>query len=377
MTSLVYYSNKLFVMTVPALILILGAIQSIFWAVAIRWAAKENHRPNRYLAVLLFAFGCGLASLSIQDSPYAFSWPHLAATAIPLSFIYPPLFYFYLRSLTRQPIERPLLHFAPFVLCALYFAPFYLSGIEEKIEWIRLSRSASPPSDVRIIEFVVLVQELAYAVLSWRSLRQHARNLRGQFSSVERLTLDWLRNFLVALLIVTAVFFTTTLIDGLAPYWTGISITVLVFWIGLMALRQPQILFDPASESGKYARSGLTATQAMEYEKSLRAVMENEKPYLNGDLTLSELAARMQISPNHLSQVLNERIRQSFYDYVNTWRVEEAKRLLRSNGDQTILAIAFDAGFRSKSGFNAAFKRFTGQTPAEYRKQQKTTCPDV
>jgi AraC-like DNA-binding protein len=358
-------------MTVPALILVLGAIQSIFWAVAILWAARENRRPNRYLALLLFAFGCGLASLSIEDSPYAFSWPHLAATAIPLSFIYPPLFYFYLRSLTRQPIERPLIHFVPFVLCVLYFAPFTLSGAEEKIEWIRLSRSASPPSDVRILELVVLMQELTYAVLSWRSLRRHAQNLRGQFSSVERLTLDWLRHFLIALLVVTAVFFTTTLIDGLAQYWTGISITVMVFWIGLMALRQPQILFDPATESAKYTRSGLTTAQAMEYEQSLRIMMENEKPYLNGDLTLSQLAAKIQISPNHLSQVLNERIGLSFHDYVNSWRVEEAKRLLRSNGNQTILAIAFDAGFRSKSGFNAAFKRTTGQSPAEYRKQSQ------
>ncbi len=98
--------------------------------------------------------------------------------------------------------------------------------------------------------------------------------------------------------------------------------------------------------------------------------MEANKPYLEGDLVLPHLAQQLGISANYLSQIINEQLRINFYDFVNGYRVEEARRLMSNAGQQkpNILNIALDSGFNSKSAFYTAFKKATSMTPTQYRK---------
>lgn len=98
--------------------------------------------------------------------------------------------------------------------------------------------------------------------------------------------------------------------------------------------------------------------------------MEEEKPYLNGKLSLKDVAQYVDISVNHLSQVINEQLHKSFFDFINTYRVEEVKRLLNESRHEqlTLLAVAYDSGFNSKSSFNSIFKKITGVTPSQYLK---------
>jgi YesN/AraC family two-component response regulator len=98
--------------------------------------------------------------------------------------------------------------------------------------------------------------------------------------------------------------------------------------------------------------------------------MEQEKPYINSDLTLTQLAEMLSISPHNLSEILNTQINQNFFDFVNQYRVEEVKKALTDPGNQhlTVLAIGFDAGFNSKTSFNTIFKKYTNMTPSEFRK---------
>jgi len=96
--------------------------------------------------------------------------------------------------------------------------------------------------------------------------------------------------------------------------------------------------------------------------------METEKPYLEPKLTLSSLADELEISANHLSQVINQYEEKNFFDFVNSYRVEEYKERATDPAYQnfSILAIALDSGFNSKSSFNQVFKKFTGKTPSQY-----------
>ena len=98
--------------------------------------------------------------------------------------------------------------------------------------------------------------------------------------------------------------------------------------------------------------------------------METKKPYLQGDLVLPQLAQQLGISANYLSQVINEQLKVNFYDFINGYRVEDAKRLMKNAGQKNIniLKIAFDSGFNSKSAFYTAFKKVTSMTPTQYRK---------
>ena len=120
----------------------------------------------------------------------------------------------------------------------------------------------------------------------------------------------------------------------------------------------------------KYEWSSLTDEKADDYLNRLKLIMNEDKPYLDSSLTLQKLADIIGISPQHLSQTINERMNQNFFDFVNCYRIKEAKRLLVDPKGEllTILAIAEEVGFNSKSSFNTAFKKITGMTPTEYKK---------
>lgn len=122
----------------------------------------------------------------------------------------------------------------------------------------------------------------------------------------------------------------------------------------------------------KYAKSGLNDGQLAQYKQQLEQAMRTERAYLRLDLTLPKLAREIGCSVNHLSQVINAGFGMSFFEYVNQYRVEHAKVLLADPKGQrdAVLNIAFTVGFNSNSAFYAAFKKFVGQTPAQYRKTQ-------
>jgi AraC-like DNA-binding protein len=119
----------------------------------------------------------------------------------------------------------------------------------------------------------------------------------------------------------------------------------------------------------KYKTSTLDPARAEATVPKLLQLMEEEKIYLNPDLTLQELARRLRIHYNHLSRIINERFGLSYNDFVNKYRIEEVKKRLidPSEKEHTVLEIMYDTGFYSKSVFNIAFKRFTGMTPSDFR----------
>ncbi len=123
-------------------------------------------------------------------------------------------------------------------------------------------------------------------------------------------------------------------------------------------------------DSPKYQKSRLDENIAESYASELKALMEEKKPHINPDLTLPELAKKLNLSPNILSQVINGYCCQNFYNFVNTYRVEEVISMMKDPlmKDKSILDMAYEAGFKSKTTFNTIFKKHTGSTPSEFRK---------
>ncbi|MFO7736642.1 MAG: two-component regulator propeller domain-containing protein [bacterium] len=123
----------------------------------------------------------------------------------------------------------------------------------------------------------------------------------------------------------------------------------------------------------KYSSSSLDSKVVNEYKKRILEFMEKEKPYLDEELSIRKLADMLEIKPHHLSQVINSEFDKNFYTFVNRYRVDTVKRMLLDpeNKHITILAVAYDCGFKSKSSFNTVFKRFTGMTPSQFRKQEE------
>ena len=128
---------------------------------------------------------------------------------------------------------------------------------------------------------------------------------------------------------------------------------------------------DPRSEEEpRYERSGLNDQEASALKDALLAVMDAQRPWENSELTLADLAGLAGATPHKVSEVLNSRLGQTFYDFVNGYRVREVQRRIERDKAQatTLLVLALEAGFASKSTFNDAFKKHSGQTPSQYRR---------
>jgi AraC-like DNA-binding protein len=162
-----------------------------------------------------------------------------------------------------------------------------------------------------------------------------------------------------------------------------LAVTAVVFFGGFYGIKQ-QIIFSTPAETrppvstpgddqkgARYRRSSLGGEQSRAILKRLLEFMDEEKPYLDGKISLARVADHLDVSSNHLSQVINENLDKNFHDFINGYRVDMVKRRLSEPSDSrpNILAIAYDAGFSSKSSFNEVFKKNTKLTPTQYRKK--------
>ncbi len=142
----------------------------------------------------------------------------------------------------------------------------------------------------------------------------------------------------------------------------------------LKALRQPEIFAGIAqNETSKYLGSNLTPGKIEEYKKQLLALLNTEKPFLDPQVSLADLSEKLSVSNKHLSQVINQSFNKSFFDFINTYRIQEVQQILKESKDDklTVLEAMYEAGFNSKSSFNTAFKKETGQTPTRQIKLKR------
>ena len=125
---------------------------------------------------------------------------------------------------------------------------------------------------------------------------------------------------------------------------------------------------DISPTKERYKNSSLSTESSKKLAQNLKSYMEQEKPYLDSQITLKRLSEMVDMQPHILSQLINESFECNFSEFINSYRIEEAKRLLRDPEykSYTLTAIGFEAGFNSKSAFYIAFKSLTGTTPAKY-----------
>jgi AraC-like DNA-binding protein len=358
---------------VLAILNLLGAVQGILLAIALLSIKRGNRRANRLLAAFVATTVFQILGAILFTTKSIFDFPHLSRLHHPFLFLTPPLLYLYIRELTarRESFNRKdLLHFLPFLFCALYLAPYFLRGSEYKIANLA---SADYAQWYFIRSWLAIAQGAIYLYFILGRLADFSRNLGASRSPGAKAILLQAR-VLVGLLLL--VFFggliRLLLQDREAETNLLLPLcgSIMVYAVAWMGLTRPEALAGyPEETPKKYERSTLTPSRAEEYLKRLLKVMETEKPWTDGDLTLQKLAERIAMPAPHLSQLINERIGQNFSDFINGYRVEEAKLKLRDPAYKhySILAIAEEVGFNSKSSFNAAFKKHAQMAPSVFR----------
>lgn len=368
-------------------VLLLGVTQGLFLTLLLL-TKPVNKRANKLLAFLIISYSAFIVEQALSGTEITQRYPHLLGLAQGAVFLQGPLHFLYARTLIRPRIvsfRETLPHLIPFAAFYLYFLfPFYLTSGPEKLVFMQSVAEHGLTPALQVASWGVLLQGLIYMSITLRLLSQHGRAIRESFSSIEKINLQWLRTITVLTLgiWILGVFIEILQTFGLnEPVQAAvpISITLLIYVMGYLGLRQPEIFSEtpdpvPATPSDqrdqKYKRSGLTPDRAQVLHSRLINLMESERPFTESSLKLSQLARLAGMSPNHLSQVINELRGENFYDFVNGYRIEEAQTLILdpSQPNTTILSIAYEVGFNSKSAFNTAFKKHTGTTPSQFKK---------
>lgn len=377
-----------------AIILLLGATQGVFLTLLLI-TKPTNKTANRLLALLIISYSAFIVEASISGTPAAEKFPHILGLMAGVVFLNGPLHYLYTRSLIHPDFslsKKHWPHFIPIVVFYLYFLfPYYLQSGDFKIAYIQHIEQHGQPLSLMVFSWAVYVQGIAYMVATFKLLNRYSQAIKDTFSSIEQINLNWLKTITIltmAIWILGVIIEVLQILDLNTPFQplVPIALAILIYVMGYLGLRQPEIFSggtnvsaseeSPASldeaeaDVKKYERSGLTKEKARALHQKLIHLMETDKPFTDSSLKLNQLARLVGATPNYVSQVINEENQQNFYDFVNWYRIEEAKQMIQdpANEQVTLLSIAYDVGFNSKSAFNTAFKKYTGMTPSQFRK---------
>ena len=298
------------------------------------------------------------------------------------SFLYGPLIYLFVRGLVRPDqaawTDRSFYHLLPFLIT---FGTEVWDQFLMRIPWLENSLL-----ELFLWECFVF-QVLTYIILSIRLLVQYRQNRRSFYANDLDRT-RWLQVVLTGLLVIfcCSFFISHTFIFGFGAYFrpfyifVQIGIALLLYYMSYEIMMKPQSFeFEPLSENvlhdkrgHKYIKSGLSNEKADKYLERLLTVMTEEKPYLDPKLSILKLAQKLEISRNHLTQVINEKLEKNFHRFVNEYRVKEAQELMLAEHMKhfSLSSIGLEAGFNSKAAFNGNFKKIAGHTPSQWLKIQ-------
>lgn len=232
------------------------------------------------------------------------------------------------------------------------------------------------------LDLTTLILSLILLILAVRKIKQYDKSLQANYAEIGEYSLHWILKLLVflgAVLLLFAIPIIYELVTGNSPmniyYPLWIASSALIYWIGYSTIfrkqNSPEILVEQTIKEESISLSDNTKI----YHERLLDLMEKERLYLTQDLNLRTLAEKMNLSGGYLSQIINQYEGKNFFEFINSYRVEVVKQKIMSEeyAHLNLLGIAYESGFKSKSTFNLAFKKITGQTPSAFKKASLIT----
>lgn len=364
-------------------IIISGILQGLL-LVALLWQKGFNKIQNRFLAalILLLAFHLGLIAMDSND--LFLQLPHLSRISWLLPLSYGPLILLLTQSITAPEFslkKSHLIYLLPFAIYLIILLPYYCSGATEKLAYL------SNPGKMLNADFGWMnhltnyfhIGFLLTALITYKSRRPKFFQDRDE-------NLQWLGHFLwlvlsimtFSLLTFYAKKFNLSVVSEIYPKHF-LLVVILVYWIAYKLLQQksdfstriaPEALNKIPDTLPKYAKTGLDFETSKLMGTQLQEYVETNKPYLDSSLTITDLGNLLSLSKHQISQVINSEFEVNFYEFINTYRINEFKKLSMdpSNNHLSLLGIAFESGFNSKATFNQVFKKKEGITPSAFLK---------
>lgn len=370
-------------------VFLIAAFNALFLAVLLL-QKKPKALHDKILFYWLIYLGLFTAFYTFSFHELLIRIQHISRFIISMFLLHGPFLYLYTESLTtgkNRPAKRDLLHFIPFCSFFLYLLISLLfPEYSSRIRMDHVTIKVEPPIVFVIFLLITALSGSVYFFASFLKFKNININILNNFSTTEEINLDWLKTLvyifgiiwsaLIVIAIVHHIFHFASMAfctDGLF-----LSLSAFIILVGYFGLRQKEIFTRfPADghnfvtdQRTKYQNIPLSELEIADFIGRINSIMEKEKPYLNPDITLPELASLIDIPAYQLSRVINEKFGCNFFDFINGYRVNEVKTKINDPAfsNLSLLGIAFDCGFNSKSAFNRIFKKMTGLTPSEYEK---------
>lgn len=353
-------------------LLLFGGLQGLLLS-ALCW------RKQKGLAGLFFIGFILLATLQIFLKVIGKTWlmDHLIGLykiSYELPFLFGPILYFFFYT-AYHPQQKWrnswLLHFTPFIFFAVIRSLnlYYFHYHPQVNSWHTLILALHP---------VVGWKMWLHMGLQWVSLWYYGLSAiklvkPQQTRPSWHFPLIWIVLFVESLIIFALKLMTLYYGHYPDPRWLFLSLSLLIYWLTYQVLSTSSLQLTPAVEAPKYKKSGLQNSEIDAVLKKLRHYMHEQKPFLDPNLTIDQIAQALQVPKHHLSQAINSGMKQNFSELLNTYRILEAKALLQNpkQNHLTIAAVAFEAGFKSISHFNSTFKKVVNTPPSAFRKNMQ------
>jgi len=367
-------------------LLIIVTVISLFVSIFLAFfllTVKTTHKTSNYIFaffLIIMAIDTSEPLVSqITDGP-----SNLGIFRTTIAFLQIPVFYLYVLSVCYSDFKlkpKYLLHLIPFLVVNLLFVPrFYAVDMDSKIDFIA---NRQDMIELEFIHWLLHFQIVIYFTAVFLLLRKAKKLYLENNSGANLNSYNWLFQLTSVLTVIYLIVIMKNIFKfsdySYVSDWIKIGILCtqpfIICWYLYKALNDPglfrnidsklKLVSDLILEEKKIAPEILN-----EDLLKLKKYMINEKPYLNPALTIQDVSKEMNVPVRELSVLINHQLGKHFYDFVNTYRIENAKEILKdsSKSKVTILEILYEVGFNSKSSFNSAFKKHTGNTPTEYRK---------
>ena len=358
-------------------LLTFSALLGFVWAYFLMTHKKGNRSANRFLALLILSFAVLLIRqiVLVSDQPGISLFIYFVSQSF--FFVIGPSIYFHMKKLVASDLSDQKIgpHFiAAFAIGILMIIVFIFRENLKQVSNITILQC------IAVIFFALQLSHLiGYIYYSQKLISAYEVGVKSYNSAVSKINLSWIKQLFwtsvcfavvilsMYLLIISGGYYE---VNNSADFLYVTLIAILILNLVLKSWREPEVISGHYKEPVKYKDSNLSDFQKDSIRRQLEKLMTIDKVYLTPELNLKQVADMMDVKPHLLSQVINEEFNVNFFNFINGFRIDHVLALIKEGQikNKTLIGIAFDSGFNSKSSFQRAFKRKMKCTPRAYQK---------
>ncbi len=372
-----------------AIIILLGVIQGVFLSFFFLNKKIRQKPSNLYLGLIMLFLSLIILEIFLNYTGYMIKVLRIDNFSEPLSFGVAPLMYLYIYStISKRLPKRAWLHMIPMIFWFVYCILYYIQPVELKYpHYISYHYpdtvvtipdkpyNVDPLSLRKYVNELLMFQLTIYLVASLILVRKAFKLLQIPFFASNIKPLSWLRTFilLVFCILISLVVVKSVFVADIGDYIIASLISVVIYATSFNVVKASDFfqenIADPLNPRKKYVKSTLQEEEKLVILEQLKKCMEIDKDFKNNLVSLPYISKKLALPVHHISQVINEKLNQSFFEMIASYRIEEAKKILldKTKDHLTIEDIADEVGYNSKSAFNRSFKKHSGTTPSEFR----------